>query len=187
MQLLLQIEPNDVPLFWVVASLAAGLVCGALLVAVLVMHRRWVVPVRSLAQSAEKMAEGKWETRTDIDGSGDVNRLGDRLNRLAGHAQSQMATLHAQSASLQLLVDALPDPILLSNAQERLTLINAPAARLLQVQAEQVIGKKFTAAVNDPSILDLFEAVLGRPDSTEPVHREIKLVRDGRRYSSAGC
>jgi two-component system, OmpR family, phosphate regulon sensor histidine kinase PhoR len=175
------VEPADAPLLWVMLSLLAGLVCGALIVAVLVMHRNWVRPVRSLAQSAEQMAEGRWETRTTIDGSNDVNRLGDRLNRLAGHAQTQMATLNAQSASLQLLVDALPDPIFLTGHDERIMMLNAPAARLLQVTPAQVIGRKFAAAVTEPAIVELFEAVLEQPNQDDAIQREMKLVREGRR------
>jgi two-component system phosphate regulon sensor histidine kinase PhoR len=186
--LLSSLNPADTGILWVMLALVAGLVCGALLVLVAVMHRRWVRPVRSLAKSAEKMSLGAWGERATAadDASEDVRQLGDRLNSIAGKAQSQMAALEQQSGNLQLLVDALPDPILVADERERVVLANAAAARLLDVPALRLVGKSFVSAVSEASILELFESVLrlspseGRLDST---HREIRLIRDGQRLT----
>jgi two-component system, OmpR family, phosphate regulon sensor histidine kinase PhoR len=181
------LNPADSSILWVMLALIAGLVCGALLVLVAVMHRRWVQPVRALAKSAEKMSRGGWSERASVtDASDDVRQLGDRLNRMAGQAQTQMAELVLQSGNLQLLVDALPDPILVTDENERIVLANAAAARLLDVPALRMIGKSFVSAVSEASIIELFESVLksprveGHPQST---HREIRLIRDGTRLT----
>lgn len=167
----------------------AGVVIGALAVTVLIMHRRWVAPVRSLAESAELMASGQWSTRSTLDeGSADVLRLRDQINGLAGQAQSQFDALRAERGSLQLLVDALPDPILLCDRDDQIVKVNAPAERLLGVPPQLLYGRKFASVVSDASILDLFdEVVKSRPaigtPKPPPIHREIRLVRDGHRLS----
>jgi two-component system phosphate regulon sensor histidine kinase PhoR len=167
----------------------AGVAIGALAVTVLIMHRRWVSPVRSLARSAELMASGQWGTRSDLnEGAAEVLRLRDQLNGLAGQAQSQFDALSAQRGNLQLLVDALPDPILLCDRDDQIVMVNAPAERLLGVPPQLLYGRKFVSVVSDASILDLFEEVVrARPASggtrPAPIHREIRLVRDGQRLS----
>jgi two-component system phosphate regulon sensor histidine kinase PhoR len=180
---------GSTPWLRTVGALVSGVLIGSLLVTLLVMRRRWVTPVRSLASQAERLAAGEWQTRAHLEtGSSDVRRLGDKLNRLAQQAQNQLESLRQQRANLQLLVDALPDPILLSDAQERIVLVNAPAERLLQVPPQQLIGKKFANAVGDAVLLDLFDSVqklspAPSQDVRSPIHRELKLIRDGQRLS----
>ncbi len=180
---------GSTPWLRTVGALVGGVLIGSLLVTLLVMRRRWVTPVRSLASQAERLAAGEWQTRAHLEtGSSDVRRLGEKLNRLAQQAQSQLESLRQQRANLQLLVDALPDPILLSDANERIVLVNAPAERLLQVPPQQLIGKKFASAVGDAVLLDLFDSVQKlspepSQDVRSPVHRELKLIRDSQRLS----
>jgi two-component system, OmpR family, phosphate regulon sensor histidine kinase PhoR len=184
--ILAQLDDSDLSLLTVIAALLAG-VFMALVLTVMVMHRRWVTPVRSLARTADEMAHGRWDTRARTDeGSGDVIKLSEQVNRLAEQAESQLDALRLQHGNLQLLVDALPDPILLCDQNDVIVLVNAPAERLLQVPPQQLIGKKFNACVSDAAMLDLFEAVARQPRRTakpSPIHKEIKIVRDGHRFS----
>ncbi len=176
--LFVAIESTDQPLVWSMLALAGGALIGALAVLVLVMHRRWVAPVRVLASTAEKMSQGGWEARAEVDGSPDVKLLGARLNRLAGQAQSQLRTTQLQTSNLRLLIDALPDPILLADAAERVQMVNAPAGRLLQLPPQRVMGERFISAVNDAGLIDLYDSVRR---TGEPVDREMKFIRDGKR------
>lgn len=148
-----------------------------------ILRKRWVAPVRHIADVADRMAAGDWTARADASGADDPRALAGRLNLLAAAAQQQLSALDHQRSDLQQLVDSLPDPILLSDAQQRLILINAPASRLLQVSAAQALGKKFVNVVNDAQILDLFES-LAPGDAARPgaaVQRDIRIARGGQR------
>src|SRR6185295_698759 len=103
-----------------------------------------------------------------------------KLNIVAAQAQKQLADLDARRSDLRALVDSLPDPILLADAQRRIALINAPAAALLQVSAASAMGKSVVAVVNDEAILGLLES-LGPSDSQfgQSEQRELRLMRGG--------
>jgi len=173
----------DLPVWMLVtpAVLASGLVLAWLMI---VLKKRWVGPVRHLADVADKMAAGDWAARADIAGADDPRFLAGRLNLLAAAAAKQMSDLDHQRSDLQQLVDSLPDPVLLSDPLQRVILINAPAARMLQVRPVEVLGKKFVHVVNDAQILDLFESL----DTAPMQQREIRISRGGQRniYQGVG-
>jgi two-component system phosphate regulon sensor histidine kinase PhoR len=174
---------------WAVA--AGGLSATVLMVGLLglILQRQWVRPTRDLTAAASKMAAGEWSARVDPYGSGDVRFLAGKMNQLAAQAESQLAEIGKQRRDLRGLVDALPDPILVTDAAGRVLLINSPAAELLQLSPAQVIGKKTVSVVNDEALLQLLDAagkVSPEDDaaaSTRPVHREVRLLRSGQRLT----
>ena len=186
--------------------LVAGVVCAMLATAVLagLLLRQWINPVRALASAAERMAAGEWDVRATPRGAEDLRLFSGRLNVVAAQAQKQLADLRDQRADLAALVDTLPDPFLVIDAQRRILLMNAPAAALLQLTAEQAVGQTVDAVVNEAGILDLFERrgrddtpgvasaaadgqalrprLAGAPQGAPaPEPREIRLTREGQR------
>lgn len=155
-------------------SAAAALAMGCL---AWVLQKKWIGPVRALAQASERMSAGEWQTRVEPAGADDVRFLGGRFNVMATQAQKQLADISHQRADLQSLVDALPDPILLSDEQERIIVINTPAASLLQLTPAQALGRKVGVVVNEESILEVLEQVKRGPAIT----RELRLQRNGQR------
>jgi two-component system phosphate regulon sensor histidine kinase PhoR len=155
------------------ATVSAALVMVLL---ALVLQRQWIGPVKALASAAEEMASGQWQTRVELAGAEAVRFLGARFNIMASHAQRQVADLNHQRADLQSLVDSLPDPILLTDSMERIAVINAPAARLLQLTPVQAVGKKVNVVVNEEAILRVADDVKG---ATAPITRELRLIRAG--------
>ena len=175
--------------------LLAGVVCALLATAVLaaLLLLQWVNPVRALAGAAERMAAGEWDVRATPRGAEDLRLFSGRLNVVAAQAQKQLADLRDQRADLAALVDTLPDPFLVIDSHRRILLMNAPAVALLQLTAEQAVGKTVDAVVNEAAILELFQrsedsqalrpglrdAAAGIAPAGEP--REIRLSRDGQR------
>jgi PAS domain S-box-containing protein len=162
--------------------LTAGVVCALLATAVLagMLLRQWISPVRALASAAERMAAGEWDVRAEPRGAEDLRHFSGRLNVVAAQAQKQLADLRDQRADLAALVDTLPDPFLVTDAHRRILLMNAPAAALLQLTAEQAMGRTIDAVVNEAAILELFERAEERP-RPELAPSEIRLTRDGQR------
>lgn len=190
---LLRLSSPEKPWARLAGSTWFVLIVGSLLAALLMswlaflLHRRWIGPVRRISDTASRMASGDWSTRADLLGADELRHLAERLNQVAYQAQKQMNDLRHQRGDLQAVVDALPDPILLTDPADRIRVINLPAATLLQVAPRQVLGQKLVTAVNDAVILQLYEEVAEkhRDDSGQlPVvahSREIRIARHGQR------
>jgi two-component system, OmpR family, phosphate regulon sensor histidine kinase PhoR len=158
---------------------SAAVIVTALLVQWLVRHR-WAGAVRGLTRESVRIAQGGWQEQIDADGPADIRRLADGFNRIAAETLRRFADIQHRQADLNTLVDALPDPILASDSQDRLILMNAPASQLLLLSAKEAIGQKVVSAVADEPVVELFEAVAAE---TATVQRQIKLTRGGQKIT----
>ncbi len=140
------------------ASVTAAML-GILLFAML-LQRQWIGPTHRLADAAVAMSRGDWGRRVEPRRRRAALLL-DALNEAASHAQQQLSDLNHQRADLQALVDALPDPIIVSDGQGKVTLINPPAARLLDMNRAKALGQGLVNLVNDVAVLQLFDKVRG--------------------------
>ena len=170
-----------------VAAAAAVSGIGAGLVLWLLLRDQWVVPVRALRESTRKMAAGDWAGRATPAGAEDVRHLAAELNELAAVAREQASELRHQRADVRSLADTIPDAVLVSDPDDRITLLNAPAAALLDVRPEKVIGQKLANVVGDEALLELIDGVRRTREGngaaapgTADESREVRVVRDGR-------
>jgi two-component system phosphate regulon sensor histidine kinase PhoR len=178
---------------WLVS--AGGIVAAILMVTLLalILQRQWIKPTRELAGAAEMMAMGDWHARVRPQGADDVQFLADKMNLLASHAQNQLDEIGKQRRDLRGLVDTLPDPILVTDGNGRVLLINQPAAELLELTPSQVIGKKTVSVVSDEVLLQLIDAASPKKSddadgsaavsTTARVQREVRLMRGAQRLT----
>ena len=167
------------------AVVLGGAVATAALVAAMAMalQRQWVEPVRAVAAAAMRMASGQWEARIDPTGGEDVRVLATGVNHLAAQAELQLAELKRQRRDLRSLVDALPDPILVTDAVGRVELVNMPAADLVELSPARLAGRQAVAVITDEAVLKLLDSAGDTAASweTPPVYTEVRLVRYGHR------
>jgi two-component system phosphate regulon sensor histidine kinase PhoR len=184
-------ETASGPGFWrtpgAVTLSTAGLSAVILIVSSLFWRSYWLRPIRRIERAASKLSSGDWGIRVEPSGAEGVRRMANNLNLVAGQAQKQLSDLQQQRGGLQTLVDTLPDPILATDAQGRVILLNAPAARLLSITPSQALNQKLVSVVNDEPIVELFELLIAVPATAPgakaavPLHREIRMVRNGQR------
>src|SRR5262249_55086214 len=130
-----------------VSGLGAGLVLWMLL------RNQWVVPLRTLRDAVKLIAAGDWGKRAAPIGAEDVRSLAAELNDMASAAQKQSVELRQQQAQVKSLADTIPDAVFVTGSDDRVTLLNAPAAELLDVKPERAIGEKVASVVADEALL----------------------------------
>ena len=169
-----------------IGQLAVAVVASVLIMTWLavLLQRRWISPVRRLATAADQMAAGQWQTRVQPMGNRVLRELSSRLNFLAEQAERQMGDLRQQRGDLASLIDALPDPVLLTDTQQRVMLINEPAAKFLSVTTRQAIGQKLISTLSESSLVDVYEALLAQTaKAPSAIAREIRVTRGGQKLT----
>ncbi len=182
-------RPEESPIE--VSKLMLAQLGGAVLVSILIMtwlavtlHRRWIAPVRKLAFAAEQMAAGQWQTRVTPEGVSELREFSTRMNALAMQAKKQVDELEHQRTDLESLVDSLPDPILLTDPQMRVVLLNQPAANFLSVTTKQAIGAKLFSILGETALLDVYELVIaGQIKAGAPIMRDFRVTRQGQKLT----
>ena len=180
---------------WAVVGGAA--LCALLVTALLwlLLQRQWIAPVRRLAASAERMAAGDWNQRVEPAGADDVRFFTTKLNQAAGQAERQLADLRHQRADLRVLVDTLPDPVLMIGPDRRVRLVNRPAATRLGLDPDRAVRQTLAVVVPEIEILRVVDEAIGDRAADAPravdvggapersVQRQIALRRDGQQYT----
>ena len=167
-------------------ALAVGLSITIMWWLAMTLHRRWIAPVRRLASAANELAQGRWDVRVVPEGNAELRAFSTQLNYVAEQAQKQLADLRQQRSDLSALVDSLPDPIVLTDAQQRVILINEPAARFLSVTTLQAMGQKLISILGESSLVELYEHLLqnaGEKRPNQPYMREIRVTRKGQKLT----
>ncbi|MBV8781595.1 MAG: hypothetical protein JO353_09375 [Phycisphaerae bacterium] len=147
-------------------------------------NQRWAIPAGRLCDVAEHMAAGQWSSRAEPSGSESLRATSEALNLIGDTVSQLLADLEGRSADLQNIANALSDPILLEDREQRITVLNVAASALLKVPSNQALGKRVSTVVNDESILRLLDPVLQPGTDTGTIrHHEIRLLRGGQRIT----
>ena len=172
------------------AVVAAAVLCALLATSVLwlMLHRQWIGPVRRLAAAAERMAAGGWAQRVEPSGAADVRFFTEKLNHVAAQAVRQLSELRHQRSDLRVLVDTLPDPVLMIGPDRRVRLINPPAAAVFGADPDRAVGQTVAVVVPEEAVLSLVDAAIGDRAPTEAVpeqlvQRQLQLSRGGHKLT----
>ncbi len=175
---------------WLAVAVAAGVGIGIAIAGWLHRHQQ-----PSVSYERPRREPSDREDDQLVHGVVNANAHGSDTSLTgADQATSLLERMRRQSAGfprlneLQPLVDALPDPVILTDANDRVLLINASAANLLQITAQQALGRRFATIIADAAILEFFDqiraqAVMGEPSVAISGQREIRLSRGGTRLT----
>ena len=156
----------------------------------------WLAPSRralqSLVRSAHTRLAGDWKSRTPNPDPpsrlpGELRELLRLSDTVAERTSRLLKDLSRRRDDLRALVDALPDPLILADTRRRVSIINAPAAKLFGVDQAQALYEPLEAVVSVPTILSLFDRAARialtdvREDGTPalPLSHPIRISRSG--------
>jgi NtrC-family two-component system sensor histidine kinase KinB len=113
----------------------------ALAVSIIVsLHLARVVtrPIRELTASVDALREGDFERRVDVTTADEIGRLGDGFNRMAQalleFRRSNLGEVLRAKGTLETILAALPDAVMVVGADEQVEAINPAAADLLRMR-----------------------------------------------------
>ena len=169
---------------WVVAGIAVGALLLSSCIAVM-LTRRVVGPVYLLTQAAEALGSGDFARRVDIRSPDELGRLAAGFNRMAT-ALAEMQRLNVAQVLeakglLEATLEAIPDAVLLCNAQEHVVSANQAARVVLGLLDHDTVTPLGTLPVSPACAQAVREALAGRhpPAPSADLHDAFPLVVHG--------
>ncbi|HMC67649.1 MAG TPA: histidine kinase dimerization/phospho-acceptor domain-containing protein, partial [Mycobacteriales bacterium] len=114
----------------------------------IVLARRIADPVRRLTVAAGRVRRGDLDTTTTVTSQDEVGALARAFEAMTAslrNATSDLRTAAEQEAALrarmETVVESMSDGLVVTDAKDRITGVNAMAARLLGVDADAPVGK----------------------------------------------
>jgi two-component system, OmpR family, phosphate regulon sensor histidine kinase PhoR len=167
------------------SALAVALVGLLMLGSGAFLARRVTRPLEELEKVAESYARGEVEGAGFLPVSGsvlEVQRVAEALQRMATELDSRIAALVAERNEQEAVLSSMVEGVLAIDHRERVMALNAAAARLLDVDARQAIGRTIHEVARNAS-LQRFVGEALRADAA--LERDIALHGDEARFVQA--
>ena len=111
-----------------------GLLCllmmGGLLFA---FGRRFISPIKAMAQASQKVAEGDFSQRVAVPSANELGALAHAFNEMTQRLQSHN----------EYILESMSNGLLVIDLEGKVTTFNQAAARILEMPQEKVIGRSF--------------------------------------------
>ena len=109
--------------------------------------------IRSLVVHARRIADGDWN-RLDVSRDDELGGLAGSLNRVSSELQTTVSELAAERARFRDVLEGFGDAVVAIDAHHNVTLMNAAAMSLLQVEARSH-GQPLLEVLRAPALQDL--------------------------------
>lgn len=141
----------------------AGVTLAAIAVAAILgfyFARRNTAPVRELASFAQALAGGQMNRRLMLRGGGEIATLSTSLNAMADSLRGLLSQLGREREELLAIVASMSEGVIATDTRQRVMLVNAKAAELLDFSSENAIGKPLWELVRIEPVLRAASEVL---------------------------
>ena len=172
------------------AFLLGGLVLS-FAVAQVGVQRGVMRPLRRLMHATDELAEGRYVSRVPATGLQELTELGRRFDRMALTRQKAEAELRQSEENLDITLHSIGDGVIATDAQGRITRMNAVAERLTGWPLAQATGQPLpevfrivNTGTREPQV-DPVQLVMDRGQVVALSNHTTLLARHGAEYHIA--
>ncbi len=132
--------------------------------------RRLTKPVRELTAAARRVGQGDEVPRVRLDAVGAVADLGQTFNRMSDRLAERIARLEEDRQQLRTILSGMVEGVVALDAEQRILFANDRATGLLELTANNPVGRRLWEVVRHRALLDVVQRALAHP---EPSQQEI--------------
>ena len=108
-------------------------------------------PLRRLASTAEKLSQGDFDARAELNSNDEVGYLGHTLNRMAKRLQRQIHQLSEERDRLEMIFSNMVEGIILLDEQFNIKFANSAIKDIFQIKGE-ITGQSLLETIRNPDI-----------------------------------
>ncbi|MBI2906387.1 MAG: HAMP domain-containing protein [Chloroflexi bacterium] len=138
-------------------SLIAVAVC---VVAVRLVFRVALAPVKRLSQMAKKIAQGELDQAIRVTTGDEIGDLSKTFNHMAAKLKETVDRIRGERDRLEIILSRMADGILILNSDLSMARANPAAARMLGISAADVSGHGFVETVRDYEVDEIVRRCL---------------------------
>ncbi len=157
----------------IIAVLFSALIAvGLSIITMIQFTRRIIEPAEKLTETVNQIGRGRLDLKIDIKTNDEIGELSREFNkmteRLRKYEELNIEKLISEKQKSETIVEGISDAIVVCDSESNIQLINHSAEELLDVEENDVIGKKVNDCIRDDRVLEIFQsprnaAVLSQP------------------------
>ncbi|MEO8589158.1 MAG: ATP-binding protein [Flavobacteriales bacterium] len=121
------------------------------------LPERIAEPIRKLTEGIDRIAEGHYRERVEIEGSGEFGHMAERFNAMAGELErwgdSNLARIMEEKARAEAVINSLQDASIGLDDQGRILFLNRQALELLGLEGTDALDKPATEVAERNDLL----------------------------------
>lgn len=150
--------------------------------ALFVFQRHVVAPLKALEEGAQRFASGDFSEPISLIGSREFTALTQGLNAMAMQLDEKIRTITQQAHEQQAVLAGMIEGVIAVDAQEKVIMLNAAAARWLDVDMGNAYGRASYEVIRHIKLKELIAQAL---ETRSPVEGELSLRGEENRLSLA--
>jgi two-component system phosphate regulon sensor histidine kinase PhoR len=176
------------PIDTLIRNIRNEIALGGLIIAVfasilsLVISRRITRPIEQIKRTAESIARGNFQARSQVDQSDEIGSLSDAINRMAAQLRDRIDTFMRQRNEIEAILSSMIEGVIAVDEEERIISMNQSAAAMFSCDIAKTKGRSIQEVVRNTV---LHEFVKNALTSQEPVEKDILLYTDVERIINA--
>jgi len=131
-----------------------------------ILHDLSQEPLETLALVARQMSMGNFNNLEFPEAPGELSELSQALQDMAQELGAQIDALTSEKAKLSAVLNQMADGVLITDAEDRVQLLNPTAERLFQIDEKDGLGRSVVEVMRYHQLVDLYrEAKNGQRQS----------------------
>jgi two-component system phosphate regulon sensor histidine kinase PhoR len=136
-----------------VRTLLGGIAILALAAAtILFVSRRISSPLEALERAAASFAQGRLDVRVPVSGSGEMASVATAMNRMGAELDERLRTVLRQRNEQEAVLSSMLEGVIAIDHDEHVIAINKAAARLLDTDPAQAVGRGVQEVARNPEL-----------------------------------
>lgn len=133
-----------------------------------------IKPTKKLTETAKKVGQGELDQEIEVESNDEIGQLATEFNQmtqqLKEYDQMNLNKLIAEKNKSEAIVKSINNPIIVTDREHRIVLLNPVAEKLFELQEEEVLDKHFLEVINEDEIFNRIKKVVEteEPKSTNP-------------------
>lgn len=168
------------------SGISAGLVILALIF-VIYLQKLLLKPVKKLTRGVQKIQGGNIHHRIQVDSEDEVGELAREFNemtqRIEQYEKMNIRKLESEKNKSQAIVNSISNPIIVTDSDHQISLVNPAAEEIFQLRESEVVGKHFLEVMNREDIFEHIEKALEHGTSFEQEKEVVDFEVDGQQKS----
>lgn len=133
--------------------------------------RKIVDPIYMLISGARSIQEGNLSQRIDVSTKDEIGELASEFNsmtmRLSQYEKSNIKNLIFEKNKSLAIVKSISDPIIVTDNDFRITLVNKSAENILDISESEVVGRHFLESINNRNIFKEIKDVIDGKENND--------------------
>lgn len=142
-------------------------VCVLALLLSIWLARSITGPLQELQAGTARLAKGNLETHLGAYNSLEMQGLAKGINKMADQLAARLKAIQQEHSELQAVVSSMIEGVMAVDENQKVFKANSAAARIMEVQPEELIGNSLGVVVRNVKLEELVTQTLSTPDNVE--------------------